>query len=120
MSRPSSFDIATAERELAARRADAHWRATRIAALDTDPAIERQLGERPMAPTDRERWEQAAAAQESYRLQYGTLPHERDAASLTGRQAADHRHAQRLTELLFESPCTDPGRDIAPASEASW
>lgn len=107
-------DAAAAERELATRRADAHWRATRMAALDPDPAIERELGDRPESPTDREQWEQAAAAQESYRLQYGALPHDHDVASLTGRQAADWDHAQQLAELLFDPPGIGMTPDLAP------
>lgn len=100
-------DAAAAERELAARRADAHWRATRIAALDTDPAVERELGKRPNAPTDGERWERAAAAQESYRLQYGALPHEHDPTNLTGRQATDWHQTQQLAERLLDPPGVD-------------
>jgi Ti-type conjugative transfer relaxase TraA len=106
-------DAAAAERELAARRADAHWRATRTAALDADPAIERELGERPDSPTDREQWEQAAAAQESYRLQYGALPHEHDVDDLTGRQAADWNHAIEIVEALFDAPVPDLTPDRA-------
>ncbi len=107
-------DASAAERELAGRRAHAHWRATRIAALDTDPAIERQLGQRPEAPTDRERWEQAVAAQESYRLQYDDYPHDHDPANLTGRQAADWQHSHKLAELLFDLPGMDTTPDLAP------
>lgn len=110
-------DAANAEQELAARRADAHWRATRAAALDVDPAIERQLGERPDTPTERERWEQAAAAQESYRLQYGALPHDRDPASLTGRQAADWHQTHRLADALFDKPGLDSPANLAPAPD---
>jgi hypothetical protein len=106
-------DAAVAEQELAVRRADAHWRATRMAALEPDPAIERELGERPEAPTDREHWEQAAAAQESYRLQYGALPHDDDPANLTGRRAADWQQAHQLADLLFDRPGFDPARDLA-------
>jgi Ti-type conjugative transfer relaxase TraA len=112
------IDAATAERELAARRAYAHWRATRIAALDTDPAIERQLGQRPEAPTDRERWEQAVAAQESYRLQYGALAQDHDPATLRGRQAADWQHTHKLAELLFDPPSVDSTPDLAPQPNA--
>lgn len=43
-------EAAAADRELAARRADAYWRATRTVSLDIDPEIERQLGERPENP----------------------------------------------------------------------
>jgi Ti-type conjugative transfer relaxase TraA len=107
-------DAAAAERELAARRADAHWRATRMAALDTDPAVERQLGQRPEAPTDRERWEQAAAAQESYRLQYGALAQDHDPTNLTGRQVADWQHTHKLAEMLFDAPGVDPTPDLTP------
>lgn len=97
-------DAAAAERELAARRAHAHWHATRTVALDTDPAIEHKLGPRPDTPTDRDRWEQAAAAHESYRLQYGALPHDHDPTNLTGRQAADWHHTHRLADKLFDPP----------------
>jgi hypothetical protein len=84
-----------------------------MAALDTDPAIERQLGERPETPTDRERWEQAAAAQESYRLQYSQLAQDHDPTNLTGRQAADWHHTQ-LAELLFDPPGADLTPDLDP------
>ncbi|MEJ7715168.1 MAG: hypothetical protein WKF40_05440 [Thermoleophilaceae bacterium] len=67
-------EATAAGRELASRRADAHWRARRTAELDADPALEALLGQRPDAPKAREDWERAAAAQEAYRLQYGDLP----------------------------------------------
>jgi hypothetical protein len=95
-------EAAGAERELAQRRADAHWRATRTAALDPDPALERTLGERPDTPTERERWEQAAAAQESYRLQYGELPHMHTETDLQGRQAEDWKQAHHLVDELLD------------------
>lgn len=98
------IDAANAQGELAARRAEAHWRATRAVTLDADPAIERQLGERPDSPSERERWEQAAAAQESYRLRYGALPDQDNPASLTGRQAADWHQTHRLADALFDTP----------------
>lgn len=110
-------DAAAAEREIATRRADGHWRATRMAALDPDPAIEREIGERPQSPTDREQWEQAAAAHESYRLQYGAWAHDHDPTSLTGRQAADWQHTQQLAELLFDAPSLDPTSDLSTQPE---
>jgi len=113
-------DAAAAERELAARRANAHWRATRTAALDADPTLERHLGQRPEGPTNRERWEQAAAAQESYRLQYGAYAHAHDSASLTGRQAADWQHTQHLAELLFDSPSFDQTPNLSLEADTSW
>jgi len=95
-------EAAGAGRELAERRADAHWRARRSAQLDADPALEALLGERPEAPQARERWEQAAAAQESYRLQYGDLPAGHDPDALPDRQGADWHHAHELAEDLHE------------------
>ncbi|MBA2440625.1 MAG: hypothetical protein H0V50_08130, partial [Thermoleophilaceae bacterium] len=95
-------EAAAAGRELAGRRADAHWRARLSAELDADPALEALLGERPEAPQDRERWERAAAAQESYRLQYGDLPAGDEPGALPERQAADWQYAQELAEDLHE------------------
>ena len=95
-------EAAAAGRELAARRADAHWRARRSAELDADPTLEALLGERPEAPQGRERWERAAAAQESYRLQYGHLPAGHEPGGLPERQAADWQHARELAEDLCE------------------
>jgi len=105
-------EAAAAGRELAARRADAHWRARRTAQLDADPALEALLGERPEAPQARERWEQAAAAQESYRLQYGDLPAGHDPDYLPARQGADWHHAQQLAEDLREPAGADPAGQL--------
>jgi Ti-type conjugative transfer relaxase TraA len=111
-------ETAAADRELAARRADAYWRATRTVALDIDPEIERQLGERPENPADREQWERAAAAQESYALQYGQLPDPdiTDTASLTGRQFDDFKQALDLAEKFVNPPTPDLdlGPDLGP------
>jgi hypothetical protein len=97
-------EAAAAGRELAERRADAHWRARRTAELDADPALEALLGERLEAPQARERWERAAAAQESYRLQYGDLPAGDDPDELPERQAADWHYAHQLAEDLHREP----------------
>ncbi|MEJ7715180.1 MAG: AAA family ATPase [Thermoleophilaceae bacterium] len=97
-------EAAAAGRELAERRADAHWRARRTAELDADPALEALLGDRPEAPQAKERWERAAAAHEAYRLQYGDLPAGHDPDILSGRQVADWDHARELAEHLH-----DPG-----------
>lgn len=112
------LEATAAEHELADRRAEAHWRATHAAALDPDPAIERALGERPDEPAARERWERAAAAQESYRLQYGELPGSHDPTGLADRQAADWQHAHELIEKLTATrdirSYADIGPDLAP------
>ena len=100
-------EAAAAGRELAARRADAHWRARRCAELDADPALEALLGQRPEAPQARERWERAAAAQEAYRLQYGDLPAGHEPDELPERQAADWQHARELAEDLCEPAGSD-------------
>lgn len=113
------IDAAAAEQELAARRSDAYWRATRTVTLDADPTIERHLGRRPDSPTDRERWEQAAAAQESYRLQYGAFPHDHEPTELAGRQAHDWHEANRLADALFDSPGS-PVRPVARSRDDSW
>jgi Ti-type conjugative transfer relaxase TraA len=111
-------EAAAADRELAARRADAYWRATRTVSLDVDPEIERQLGERPDNPSDREEWERAATAQESYALQYGQLPNPdlTDTASLTGRQFNDFKQAIDLAEKFVNPPTPDldRGLDLGP------
>jgi Ti-type conjugative transfer relaxase TraA len=111
-------ETAAADRELAARRADAYWRATRTVSLDMDPEIERRLGERPDSPSDREEWERAAAAQESYALQYGQLPDPdiTDTASLTGRQFDDFKQALDLVEKFVNPPAPDLdlGPDLGP------
>lgn len=103
------LEATAAERELADRRADAHWRATQAATLDPDPAVERTLGPRPEEPALRERWERAAAAHESYRLQYGELPANHDLIHLPDRQAADWNHAHDLAKQLTVPL---PGRDL--------
>jgi Ti-type conjugative transfer relaxase TraA len=104
-------EAAAADRELATRRADAHWRATQAVALDADPEIERQLGQRPDSPADRERWERVAAAQESYRLQYGDLPNPgADQTNLPGRQLHDLKHALDLADKLTKPPTRDLDR----------
>jgi hypothetical protein len=112
------IEAAAADRELADRRADAYWRATRTVSLDVDPESERQLGERPDNPSDREQWERAAAAQESYALQYGQLPDPdiTDTASLTGRQFDDFKHAIDLVEKFVDPPTPDLdlGPDLGP------
>jgi hypothetical protein len=95
-------EASAAETELAIRRAEAHRRATRTVALDVDPAIERILGRRPAAPSDRDHWERAAAAHESYRLQYGEFPVADDPGVLVGRQAADWSYARALVSSLGE------------------
>ncbi|MCA1680927.1 MAG: hypothetical protein LC777_19305, partial [Actinobacteria bacterium] len=77
-------------------------RARRSAELDGDPALEALLGERPDAPQARERWERAAAAQESYRLQYGDLPAGHEPDGLPERQAADWQYARELAKDLHE------------------
>jgi Ti-type conjugative transfer relaxase TraA len=111
-------EAAAADRELAVRRADAYWRATRTVSLDVDPEIERRLGERPDSPSDREEWERAAAAQESYALQYGQLPDPdvTDTASLTGRQFDDFKQALDLAEKFVDPPTPDLdlGPDLGP------
>ena len=111
-------EAAAADRELAVRRADAYWRATRTVSLDVDPEIERRLGERPDSPSDREEWERAAAAQESYALQYGQLPDPdiHDTASLTGRQFDDFKQALDLAEKFVDPPTPDLdlGPDLGP------
>jgi len=111
-------EAAAADRELAARRADAYWRATRTVSLDVEPEIERQLGERPENPADREQWERAAAAQESYALQYGQLPDPdiTDTASLTGRQFDDFKQALDLADKFINPPTPDldRGLDLGP------
>ena len=104
------LEATAAERELADRRADAHWRATQAATLDPDPAIERNLGPRPDEPAARERWKRTAAAYESYQLQYGELPTDHDLADLPSRQAADWRHAHDLARRLAVPL---PDRDLA-------
>jgi Ti-type conjugative transfer relaxase TraA len=104
-------EATAADRELAIRRADAYWRATQTVALDADPELERRLGERPENPADRERWERAAAAQESYRFQYGDLPDlDADKASLSGRQLHDFKQAIDLAEKFVEPPTPDLDR----------
>jgi Ti-type conjugative transfer relaxase TraA len=104
-------EAAAADRELATRRADAHWRATQAVTLDTDPDIEHQLGQRPDSPADRERWERAAAAQESYRLQYGDLPNPgADQTNLPGRQLHDFKHALDLADKLTKPSTRDLDR----------
>jgi len=103
------IEATAAGRELASRRADAHWRARRTAELDADPALEALLGERPEAPKAREDWERAAAAQESYRLQYGDLPAGHNPDALPQRQAADWHHAHQLADDLHEPT----GRELA-------
>jgi Ti-type conjugative transfer relaxase TraA len=111
-------EAAAADRELATRRADAYWRATRTVSLDVDPEIERRLGERPDSPSDREEWERAAAAQESYALQYGQLPDPdmTDTASLTGRQFDDFKQTIDLAERFVNPPTPDLdlGPDLGP------
>ena len=111
-------EAAAADRELAARRADAYWRATRTVSLDVDPEIERRLGERPDNPSDREEWERAAAAQESYALQYGQPPDPdiTDTASLTGRQFDDFKQTIDLAEKFVNPPTPDLdlGPDLGP------
>ncbi|MDP9134200.1 MAG: AAA family ATPase, partial [Actinomycetota bacterium] len=111
-------EAAAADRELAVRRADAYWRATRTVSLDVDPEIERRLGERPDSPSDREEWERAAAAQESYALQYGQLPDPdiTDTAALTGRQFDDFKQALDLAEKFVNPPTPDLdlGPDLGP------
>lgn len=107
-------EATTAESELASRRADAHWRATRMAALDPDPAIERELGQRPDEPAARERWERAAAAHESYRLQYGELPDRHDPANLPDRQTADWHHTRQLAERVIDPPRLPTHADLGP------
>lgn len=111
-------EAAAADRELATRRADAYWRATRTVSLDVNPEIERRLGERPDSPAEREEWERAAAAQESYRFQYGELPdHDADdAASLAGRQLYDFKEALDLADKLTSPPAPDLdlGPDLGP------
>jgi hypothetical protein len=114
------IEATAAENELASRRADAHWRATRTAALDPDPALERELGKRPDEPAARERWERAAAAHESYRLQYGELPEHHDLANLPDRQAADWHHAHELAERLLDTPGVAPELDREPAPDLTW
>jgi Ti-type conjugative transfer relaxase TraA len=104
-------EATAADRELAIRRADAYWRATRTVALDADPELERRLGERPDSPTERERWERAAAAQESYRFQYGELPDlDTDKASLAGRQLHDFKQALDLADKFTSPPTPDLDR----------
>ncbi len=107
-------EAAAIDRKLAARRADAYWRATRTVSLDVDPEIERQLGERPGSPADREQWERAAAAQESYALQYGQLPDPNitDTTSLTGRQFDDFQQAIDLAEMFVNPPTPDLDRGL--------
>ncbi|MEX1142213.1 MAG: hypothetical protein WD399_03140 [Thermoleophilaceae bacterium] len=110
-------EATAADRELAIRRADAYWRATRTVTLDADPELERRLGERPENSADRERWERAAAAQESYRFQYGELPDlDADKASLAGRQLHDFKQALDLAEKFIKPPTPDldRGPDLGP------
>jgi Ti-type conjugative transfer relaxase TraA len=110
-------EATAADRELAVRRADAYWRAIQTVALDADPELERRLGERPENPADRERWERAAAAQESYRFQYGELPDlDADRASLAGRQLHDFKQAIDLAEKFIKPPTPDldRGPDLGP------
>jgi hypothetical protein len=110
-------EATAADRELAIRRADAYWRATQTVALDADPELERRLGERPENPADRERWERAAAAQESYRHQYGELPDlDADKASLAGRQLHDFKQALDLADKFIKPPTPDldRGPDLGP------
>ncbi|NLT06672.1 MAG: relaxase domain-containing protein [Solirubrobacterales bacterium] len=110
-------DASAADRELAIRRADAYWRATQTIGLDTDPDIERRLGQRPDNPTDRERWEKAAASLESYRLQYGDLPTpDTDRAHLNDRQLQDFRLALNLADKAI-SP---PQRDLDRGPDLGW
>jgi hypothetical protein len=110
-------DASAADRELAVRRADAYWRATQVIGLDTGPDIERRLGQRPENPSDRERWEKAAAGLESYRLQYGELPNpDTDRASLAGRQLQDFRLALDLADKATSPP--KPDLDRGP--DLSW
>jgi hypothetical protein len=105
-------EATAAGRELASRRADAHWRARRTAELDADPALEVLLGERPEAPKAREGWERAAAAQESYRLQYGDLPAGHNPDALPQRQAADWHHAHQLADDLVQPPARELARGL--------
>jgi len=110
-------EATAADRELAVRRADAYWRAIQTVSLDADPELERRLGERPENPADRERWERAAAAQESYRHQYGELPDlDTDKASLAGRQLHDFKQAIDLAEKFIKPPTPDldRGPDLGP------
>jgi Ti-type conjugative transfer relaxase TraA len=110
-------EATAADRELAVRRADAYWRAIQTVSLDADPELERRLGERPENPVDRERWERAAAAQESYRHQYGELPDlDADKASLAGRQLHDFKQAIDLAEKFIKPPTPDldRGPDLGP------
>lgn len=110
-------EATAADRELAVRRADAYWRATQTVSLDADPELERRLGERPENPADRERWERAAAAQESYRHQYGELPDlDADKASLAGRQLHDFKQALDLADKFIKPPTPDldRGPDLGP------
>jgi Ti-type conjugative transfer relaxase TraA len=110
-------EATAADRELAVRRADAYWRAIQTVSLDADPELERRLGERPDNPADRERWERAAAAQESYRHQYGELPDlDADKASLAGRQLHDYKQAIDLAEKFIKPPTPDldRGPDLGP------
>lgn len=83
-----------------------------------NPEIERQLSERPESPADREQWERAAAAQESYALQYGQLsdPDITDTASLTGRQFDDFKQAIDLADKFINPPTPDldRGLDLGP------
>jgi len=116
-------EAAAAGRELAERRADAHWRACRSAQLDADPALEALLGQRPQGPHAREAWERAAVAQEAYRLQYGDPPAAHEPDELPERQAADWHQAHELAEDLHEPVGTellrgldleDYGPDLGP------
>jgi Ti-type conjugative transfer relaxase TraA len=111
-------EATAADRELAVRRADAYWRATRTVSLDVDPEIERRLGKRPDNPSDREQWERAAAAQESYALQYGQLPDlDADKTNLAGRQLQDFKAALNLADKLTSPPTPDRDRgspDLGP------
>jgi len=106
-------EATAAGRELASRRADAHWRARRTAELDADPALEALLGQRPDTPKAREDWERAAAAQESYRLQYGDLPAGHNPDELPERQAADWHHAHQLADELHQPADRELARGLA-------
>lgn len=113
-------EATAADRELAIRRADAYWRAIQTVWLDADPKIERRLGERPENPADRERWERAAAAQESYRHLCGELPDlDADKASLAGRQLQDFKQAIELAKKFAKPPTPDLDRGPTAGSANS-
>ena len=99
-------EAAVVERELLARRAELYEDAIARAAHDPPSDLAQALGPRPDSLLERERWDEAAAAIEGYRLRYDELPGE--TAPAGGPRQAEWERTRIATRELERLQ----GRDI--------